>query len=209
MLKQTWIQEVSNLDLVFISRVVIWYSVFIVDYDGSHSYAGILGWTFKYYFSFSHRYIFCNNTGVIVGISRLSPNYLIAKLAEIYVEVFRNIPLLLQIFFWYFAALRALPLPTEAINFFDLSFLTIKGFFIPRLIWTNFPIIIYSFVAAIVAIVFIYIHAKRKQEATGENCLYLYFDRSNNTRSNCIFLGGVSVFGGSLYCTTVKNNFEF
>jgi general L-amino acid transport system permease protein len=53
---------------------------------------------------------FCTIIGVIVGIARLSPNYLVEKLATIWVEFFRNIPLLLQLFFWYYAALRALPL---------------------------------------------------------------------------------------------------
>ena len=47
--------------------------------------------------------------GFIVGVARLSSNWLIAKLAAVYIEVLRNIPLLLQIFFWYFAVLRPLP----------------------------------------------------------------------------------------------------
>ena len=43
----------------------------------------------------------------IIGVARLSPNYLIRKTASFYIEFFRNIPLLLQIFFWYFAALKS------------------------------------------------------------------------------------------------------
>ena len=74
----------------------------------------------------------------------------------------------MQIFFWYFAALRALPLPVEAISFFDSSFLTIKGFFVPKLIWTNFSVLFYSLVAAVISIVFIYTYGKRKQETTGQ-----------------------------------------
>ena len=70
---------------------------------------------------------FATILGVIIGISRLSSNYLISKISEWYIEIFRNIPLLLQLFFWYFAALRALPLPKEAINFFDIAYLSIKG----------------------------------------------------------------------------------
>ncbi len=168
----------------------------LIDYDGSHSYAraylvGLLNTILVSVIGI----FFATILGVIVGISRLSPNYLIAKLAEIYVEVFRNIPLLLQIFFWYFAALRALPLPTEAINFFDLSFLTIKGFFIPRLIWTNFPIIIYSFVAAVISIIFIYIHAKKKQETTGERLPVFYISSGLIILLPLVayFLGGVNV----------------
>ena len=106
--------------------------------------------------------------GVIVGISRLSSNYLVSKFAETYVEIFRNIPLLLQIFFWYFAALRALPLPQDAINLFDVTYLTVKGWFVPRFVWTNLSVFTGSLVLAIVAIIFTYIFAKKKQEATGK-----------------------------------------
>jgi len=141
----------------------------LIDYDGSHSYAkAYLVGLLNTLLVSAVGIFFATLLGVIVGISRLSSNYLIAKLAEIYVEIFRNIPLLLQIFFWYFAALRALPLPKEAISFFDVSFLTIKGFFVPKLVWTNFSVFFYSLVAAIVSIVFVYIHAKRKQESTGQ-----------------------------------------
>ncbi len=141
----------------------------LIDYDGSYSYAraylvGLLNTLLVSAIGI----FFATVLGVIVGISRLSSNYLIAKLAEVYVEIFRNIPLLLQIFFWYFAALRALPLPKEAVSFFDVSFLTIKGFFIPKFVWTNFSVLFYSFVAAAVSIVFINVYGKRKQESTGE-----------------------------------------
>ena len=106
--------------------------------------------------------------GVVIGISRLSSNYLIAKVAEWYIEIFRNIPLLLQLFFWYFAALRALPLPKEAINFFDTAYLSVKGLYVPKFIWTNFDIFFYSIIASIVAITFVYKYAKKQQEQTGK-----------------------------------------
>ena len=57
--------------------------------------------------------IFATILGVIVGIARLSKNYLINNLASAYVEFFRNLPLLLQLFFWYYAALRVLPLTLQ------------------------------------------------------------------------------------------------
>ena len=87
----------------------------LIEYDGSHSYAraylvGLLNTLLVAFIG-----IFLSTIiGVVVGIARLSPNYLIERTATIYVELFRNIPLLLQIFFWYFAALRALPLPQDA-----------------------------------------------------------------------------------------------
>ena len=99
--------------------------------------------------------VFATIIGVIVGIARLSSNYLIERTAAIYVEFFRNIPLLLQIFFWYFAALRALPLPEKAEPMFGVFFLTIKGFFIPAFVWNYLDIFIYSVIAAIIAIFFV------------------------------------------------------
>ena len=105
---------------------------------------------------------------MIVGIARLSSNYLIKNTAAFYVEFFRNIPLLLQIFFWYFAALRALPLPQDAEAIFGVTFLTIKGLFVPAFIWQNFNIFFYSIVTAIIAIIVIRYRAKKLQESQGK-----------------------------------------
>ena len=168
----------------------------LIDYDGSHSYAkAYLVGLLNTLLVSAVGIFFATVLGVVVGISRLSSNYLISKLAEIYVEIFRNIPLLLQIFFWYFAALRALPLPSEAITFFDVSFLTIKGFFVPKFVWTNFPVFFYSFVAAIVSIVVIYIYGKRKQEATGQRIPIFFISIALLVILPLIssLLGGVSV----------------
>ena len=141
----------------------------LIEYDGSHSYGraylvGVLNTILVAVIGI----FFATILGVIIGVSRLSPNYLIAKVAEWYIEIFRNIPLLLQLFFWYFAALRALPLPKEAINFFDVSYLSVKGLYVPRFIWTNLDIFLYSIIAAMVSIFFVYSYARKKQEATGE-----------------------------------------
>ena len=116
----------------------------MIEYDGSHSYgrAFLVGLLNTILVS-AIGIFFATIIGVIVGISRLSDNYLIAKVAEWYVEIFRNIPLILQIFFWYFAALRALPLPENGISFNDISFLTIKGWYVPKFIWTNFNIFLF------------------------------------------------------------------
>jgi general L-amino acid transport system permease protein len=110
---------------------------------------------------------FATILGVTIGIARLSPNYLIAKVSEWYIEIFRNIPLLLQLFFWYFAALRALPLPKEAINFFDIAYLSIKGLYVPRFVWTNGSVFLFSIVAAIVAIFFVFKYTRIQQEKSG------------------------------------------
>ena len=147
----------------------------LIDYDGSHSYAraflvGLLNTLLVSVIGI----FFATLIGVTVGIGRLSSNYLVAKFSEVYVEVFRNIPLLLQLFFWYFAALRALPLPEEAINFNDISYLTVKGWYVPKFIWTNFSIFIYSFLAAIVAIIFVSKHAKKQREEFGKHVPLFY-----------------------------------
>ena len=142
----------------------------LIDYDGSHSYAraflvGLLNTILVSVIGI----FFATIIGVIVGISRLSQNYLIAKAAEWYVEIFRNIPLLLQIFFWYFAALRALPLPENAFNFYDISFLTVKGWYVPKFVWTNFSLFFYSLVVAIISIIFIAKYAKKQRDDFGKH----------------------------------------
>lgn len=69
--------------------------------------------------------------GVVIGLARLSDNWLVSRLATAYIEVFRNIPSLLQIFFWYFVVLRTLPRSNESIEFFDCIFLNNRGLFVP------------------------------------------------------------------------------
>ena len=141
----------------------------LIEYDGSHSYAkaylvGLLNTILVSVLGI----IFCTIIGVIVGVARLSPNYLIRNTAAWYVEFFRNVPLLLQIFFWYYAALRALPLPENTEPLFGVTYLTVKGYYIPRLIWENFDILLYSILAAIISIVVIKNYAKKLQEEKGQ-----------------------------------------
>jgi len=69
--------------------------------------------------------------GILVGVARLSPNFLARSLATGYVETFRNIPLLLQVFFWYFGVLRALPRPRESVDMLGLVFINNRGLYIP------------------------------------------------------------------------------
>ncbi len=75
--------------------------------------------------------VFASFIGFFLGLARLSENWLLRKLSTIYIETFRNIPPLLQIFFWYFAVLRNLPGPRQAVNAFDLLFLSNRGLYIP------------------------------------------------------------------------------
>lgn len=75
--------------------------------------------------------VFASVLGFFLGLARLSENWLLRKLSTIYIETFRNIPPLLQIFFWYFAVLRNLPGPRQAVSAFDVSFLSNRGLYIP------------------------------------------------------------------------------
>ena len=141
----------------------------LIDYDGSYSYAraflvGLLNTILVSVIGI----FFATILGVTVGISRLSQNYLISKAAEWYVEIFRNIPLILQIFFWYFAALRALPLTIDSINFYDISFLNVKGWYVPRFIWTNFSLFFYAIISAVILIFFLSKYAKKQRDDFGK-----------------------------------------
>jgi general L-amino acid transport system permease protein len=107
--------------------------------------------------------------GFIIGIARLSPNWLISRLAGVYVEVFRNIPLLLQVFFWYFAVLRALPSPRDSMVINDSIFLNIRGLYLPEPIFEpGFSLIVAAVVAAAVAVVCVVRWAHRRQALTGQ-----------------------------------------
>ena len=140
----------------------------LIDYDGSMSYAraylvGLLNTLLVSFIGI----ILCTLLGSVVGVARLSPNYLIRKTASFYIEFFRNIPLLLQIFFWYFAALRALPMPQDAPLLLSSSFMTIKGPFTPAPIWNNFDVFMITLIIALVIIYFFNKFAKKKQEEEG------------------------------------------
>ncbi len=107
--------------------------------------------------------------GFVVGIARLSSNWLISRMATVYVETLRNVPLLLQIFFWYFAVLRLAPSPRNSIQVGDSIFINIRGIYSPKpLLGDGFELIVYGFLLAIAGIVFVVRWAHRRQEATGK-----------------------------------------
>jgi general L-amino acid transport system permease protein len=107
--------------------------------------------------------------GLVVGIARLSKNWLVSLIATVYIELVRNIPLLLQIFFWYFAVLRAVPGPRDSISLLDTFFLNNRGLYSPApLPQPGFNVIALAVALAIVAIVILRIWAHRRQERTGQ-----------------------------------------
>ena len=142
----------------------------LIDYDGSHSYArAFLVGLLNTILVSAIGIFFATLLGVTVGIGRLSQNYLVAKAAEWYVEIFRNIPLILQIFFWYFAALRALPLTIDSINFYDISFLNVKGWYVPKFIWTNFSVFFSSVIISVILIFLVRKYGKIQREQFGKH----------------------------------------
>ena len=147
----------------------------LLNYDGQDSYmwAYVVALLNTLLVSFLG-IIFCTILGVIIGVARLSGNFLIRNSAAWYVEFFRNIPLLLQIFFWYYAALRALPLPEKAEPWFGVTYMTIKGYYIPSMIWENLNVFLSCLLASIISIIFIKIYAKKIQEKEGKQLPVLY-----------------------------------
>ncbi|ONF45265.1 amino acid ABC transporter permease [Marinobacter lutaoensis] len=106
--------------------------------------------------------------GFLLGVARLSSNWLVARLALVYIEVIRNIPLLLQIFFWYFAVLRNLPAPRQSLELAGLAFLNNRGLYLPDPVAQEGAGALFAIcLLAVVAVVVLRIWAKRRQRATG------------------------------------------
>lgn len=107
--------------------------------------------------------------GFFVGLARLSSNWLVSRLAAIYIETLRNIPLLLQIFFWYFAILRPLPGPRQSLTLPGDIFLNNRGLYLPSPVFEpGSQIVALALLAAIVASLAVRAWARRKQAVTGQ-----------------------------------------
>ncbi|PSU35656.1 amino acid ABC transporter permease [Photobacterium lutimaris] len=106
--------------------------------------------------------------GFLVGIARLSKNWLLSRVAAVYIEVFRNIPLLLQILFWYTVVLQTLPSPRNSLSFADTVFLNVRGLFFPALefysgaVWVGISVLV-----GLLGVVAIHIVSHRRQCKTG------------------------------------------
>ncbi len=106
--------------------------------------------------------------GVVMGIARLSTNWMVAKFASVYVEVLRNIPLLLQLFFWYTLLLNVLPRPRDSWNLLPSVFLSNRGLKFP--VMADHPIWTWVILAMIVGCIGAYLlgrWADQKQAETG------------------------------------------
>ncbi len=106
--------------------------------------------------------------GLVIGIARLSSNWLVARLATVYIEVFRNVPLLLQIFFWYFAVLRSLPAARDSLRVGDSVFLNNRGLYVPRaIVEDGFGWVWLALLLSVVLTGLLIRHRRRQQAATG------------------------------------------
>ena len=107
--------------------------------------------------------------GFVFGVAYFSHNWLIRKLAVVYVEIFRNIPLLLQVFFWYFAVLSSLPSARQSLSLGEAVFLNVRGLYFPKLVGGDLAWIVWTVLAlAIGGVFYLRRWAKKRQELTGE-----------------------------------------
>ncbi|MCP8882432.1 amino acid ABC transporter permease [Devosia sp. XJ19-1] len=112
---------------------------------------------------------FATILGFTIGIARLSSNFIISSLATIYVELIRNIPLLLQLFFWYFAVLKAMPAVRDAIQLPFDTFISQRGIMVPKpLPDEQFVFVWIGLALAIVTVIALRYWAKKRLEATGK-----------------------------------------
>lgn len=113
--------------------------------------------------------VFATILGFIIGIARLSKNWLVNKAASAYVETIRNIPLLLQLLFWYNAVLKALPDLRDSVMFPGGAILNNRGLFLPEpLVKPGFGFVELAIAVGIVGSIAFYIWARKRQEKTGQ-----------------------------------------
>ncbi len=112
--------------------------------------------------------------GFIIGIMRLSRNWLVSSIATLYIETIRNVPLLLQMFVWYGVVLKSLPGPRQAINISDTFFLSNRGLNMPDTIlgdsaWLGLA----GLAAGIIGAIVLRNWARKRQAATGQPFPYV------------------------------------
>jgi len=111
---------------------------------------------------------FATVIGIFIGVLRLSKNWIVSRLASFYIELFRNVPLLLVLYFWYGAVLGSLPEPRDSIAIPGDIWLNARGLLIPRPVFLpGFWMVAAGFIVAILGAFFAVRYARQKQAATG------------------------------------------
>ncbi|KEQ19011.1 amino acid ABC transporter permease [Endozoicomonas numazuensis] len=147
----------------------------LVEYDESHSFGrtflvGLLNTLLVSFLGV----IFATVLGFLMGVARLSSNWMLSKLASVYIEIFRNIPLLLQIFFWYFAVLGILPSPRQSFSLFDAIFLNVRGISLPwPILDSGMVMVAWTLLACCVAVLVLIFFNKQHRKNTGRPVPYI------------------------------------
>lgn len=142
-------------------------SLFPYSAADSYGYAFLIGVINTLYVAFIG-IVMATILGIFIGVARVSGNWLISKLAEIYVEILRNIPLLLLLFFTYSIALAALPIPKKSLAPFQGFFFNNRGIYLPRPIpESGFSMVCIGFILGIAAAFFIQWYGARLHRNTG------------------------------------------
>jgi general L-amino acid transport system permease protein len=119
--------------------------------------------------------VFATILGFVIGISRLSKNWLVSRVAGGYVETIRNIPLLLQLLFWYNGVLKALPDLRESYVVADAIYINNRGFYVPEPVAKpGFGWVELAFIVGIVAAIAYSVWARRRQMRTGQQAPVLW-----------------------------------
>lgn len=142
----------------------------LVPYDASHTYLDtfVVGLLNTLLVS-AVGIVLATLLGFVMGVANFSGNWLVRQLAWAYVEIFRNIPLLLQVFFWYFAVLATLPNARNSLNLGDVIFLNIRGLYLPQPVAEAGAGLVYgALLLALVGVVLLRWWAHRRQDATGQ-----------------------------------------
>jgi general L-amino acid transport system permease protein len=112
--------------------------------------------------------LFATAVGFTMGVARLSSNWLVARLATVYVECIRNIPLLLQLFVWYFAVLKWLPPPRQSLELPGGGFLNLRGLYLPQpLPKPGFNVVLLALASSSIAAIVLALWARRRQRLMG------------------------------------------
>ena len=113
--------------------------------------------------------------GFVIAVLRLSPNWIVAKLATVYVELFRNIPLLLQLIFWYTVVLKSLPAPKQSISVFGAVFLNTRGIIVPSPVFDGGAGAVgWALLAGLALAAVFAVYASRRQAASGQQLPVLW-----------------------------------
>ena len=134
----------------------------LISYDGSSSFlrvyfVGLLNTLLVAIFGI----FFATILGFVIGVSRLSSNWIINKLSVVYVEIFRNVPLILQILFFYFVVIRSFPNPEKSFIILNFFIANLQGIYIPKFLFVNFSSILFALLISLIGIIILKRYANK------------------------------------------------